>query len=209
MTYIFIFIVYDVDWLFFSLDAEKRIVCGKQKPKQIDAGGTNVKRNICLCICMIAILLTSCNNSELQNISDNNDHGRIEEEEQEKWEVTDASGNKQVLDISNVMEMNQEVDMKYIYYPAEYAQVSDGHYYYMTYADRIYTIFMDHGTKIGNFSVKDGYVLEGCAKYKDKFYVTYCEENENSDEEVMEFGWIDFENKTVQHLYTEKMDSIR
>lgn len=167
-----------------------------------------MNRKLCLCICMVTCLLVSCNNPKLQKASDNN-HTNSIQKKQQNWEVTDISENKQVLKISHVMEMNQRVDMEYINYPAEYAQVSDGHYYYMTYGDKTYTIFMDHGKKVGNFCIKDGYVLEGCAKYKDKFYVTYSEENENFDEEGdsedKEFGWVDFENRTVQHLYTEKM----
>lgn len=162
-----------------------------------------MNRKLCLYICMVTCLLVSCSNPKLQKVSDDNHINSIEKGEPEKWEVIDISGNKQLLDIGNIPIMNQNVEMGYIYYPAEYVQAYDGHYYYMTYLDKVYTLYRDHGNKVGSFQCQDGYELEGCVKYKDRFYVAYCKKDANFN---MEFGQIDFDKQKINYLFTQSFE---
>lgn len=155
-------------------------------------------------------IVTGCGISTQEEISKqtvssqavSGDASVIEKKESEKWEITDVSGNKQKLDVSNVMDINQNVihmGATYFYYPAEYVQSYKGHYYYMTYNDHAYTIYRDQGKIIGKFKC-DKNMLVGCAKYEDNFYVLYKEDSEAQISSVREFGIVDFEKQSIKPL---------
>ena len=85
--------------------------------------------------------------------------------------VTDLTGKKQKLKLGNVNINNKE-----IFIPkdssAEYAQVADGHYYYLRReGERRYTLYCDKGDKVGRFWIDKWYYYESCFKYGDRFYV--------------------------------------
>ena len=158
-----------------------------------------MKRKILCAACLISILLTACN---AQTAEDTDKNEVIPEEQSEKWEVTDLYGNKALLDIDNIAEMdkseNAEVGMEYFEYPADYIQVQDGHCYYMSYKDGIYTIYMDHGKVFGKFRSEDCYAVVGCTKYKEDFYVLYRDKKDYKISYVLEFGVVDFKNQSIK-----------
>lgn len=147
-----------------------------------------MKQRIILCTFLFSLLLTACNAQGVENTDKNE---IIPEQQSEMWEVADITGNKVMLDVSNVEEMGQRVEMDYAYDPSAYGQVYDGHYYYMLCENKLYTIYMDHGTKVGSFQCSDVYDIQKCVKYGDEFYVVYSGR----------VGVIDFESQKVRRLF--------
>lgn len=139
--------------------------------------------------------MTACNTQAVNNVNKNE---AVQEKQSIKWEITDISGKQQMLDIGHVMEMDQSMgSMADFYYLADYAQNYQGHFYYMSVADEVYTIYKDHGEEVGRFRC-DGYDLLGCTKYEDHFYVKFQDKKEDM---IYEFGVVDFENESIKSLH--------
>ncbi len=83
--------------------------------------------------------------------------------------VTDPTGKKKKLKMGEVNIKNVGVKFCATSPPSVYAQVYDGHYYYLRVDGSNYTIYRDKGHKVGQFSLKDEYLV-GFAKYGSDFY---------------------------------------
>ena len=163
-----------------------------------------MKRNFCLYLFLFSLLLTACNT---QGVENSGKKESVLEEQAEKWEVTDLYDNKVLLDINNVPEIdkseNMRVKMIRFEYPTDYIQVYNGHCYYMSYKEGIYTIYMDHGKVVGKFRSEGRYAVVGCTKYKEDFYVLYRDKEDHPEVSyVLEFGVVDFENQLIRRLHS-------
>lgn len=85
---------------------------------------------------------------------------------------------KNVSEQKNVGEMQCEevpVWMQFAFFPANYAQVSEGDYYYLRGGrENTYTIFKNKGEEIATFTLckkGENCYITGFAKYKEKFYL--------------------------------------
>ena len=83
--------------------------------------------------------------------------------------VTDPTGKKRKLKMGKVNVKDEGIKFCAASLPSEYAQVYDGHYYYLRADGSNYTIYRDKGHRVGQFSLK-GECVAGFAKYGDGFY---------------------------------------
>ncbi len=84
--------------------------------------------------------------------------------------VTDPTGKKRKLKLGKVNIDNYGVKFCLASPPSDYAQVYDGHYYYLrSDGSGTYTIYCDKGKIVGQFSLKIGYV-GWFTKYGSDFY---------------------------------------
>lgn len=103
--------------------------------------------------------------------------------------------------MKNVNIKNKEKDIIGFSCPADYAQISEGHYYYMRMVDdNKYTIYRDKGEKVGSFDIGDDW-LDGIIKYKSKFYVSLGNEIEYLPNGIVKkLAVVDFSTTSVKIL---------
>ena len=109
--------------------------------------------------------------------------------------VTDETGEQRKLKMETVNEKKKGIYLSSAEWVTNYAQVQDGHYYYIRGNWEDYTIYQDKGKKVGEFSLKDyintkgDYFLDplGVVRYKKKWYILFnywdLEDEEDDDEE--------------------------
>lgn len=125
---------------------------------------------------IIALSVCSSINSNVphQSVTDNLEQRTIQ------TTVEDVSGIKRKLNI-DVAE-NVSAELQELYWPTEYSQVADGHYYYIRYKKKslltfyreVITIYQDAGHKIGDFNLDqfdESDYLAGFIRYGSRFYV--------------------------------------
>lgn len=103
--------------------------------------------------------------------------------------VIDETGKERKLKLGNVNVKDVSVNAHNIWFPTNYVQVANNHYYYLrTDGERNYTIYQDKGKKAGEFSLKKG-MIDEFILYNNKFYAVVKRYFE--DERGKEFVEID------------------
>lgn len=113
--------------------------------------------------------------------------------------VKDMSGTKRKLTIDSVKHVGTK--LKYYNYPSEYAQVVDGHYYYIRQtASYRYVVYRDSGKKVGTFKETFQGVGEwyACGWHEGKFYVEYI----NEADHMITIAMADFKRKIIKIIST-------
>ena len=94
--------------------------------------------------------------------------------------VTDETGKQRKLKMETVNEKKKGIYLSSAAWVTNYAQVQDGHYYYIRGNWETYTIYQDKGKKVGKFSLEDYidtggdyYDPLGVVRYKKKFYILF------------------------------------
>lgn len=96
--------------------------------------------------------------------------------------IIDEMGKQRKLYLSDLDVKREGVFFKYSNPTSLYSQISDGHYYYMRSDGKgNYKIYRDKGKKVGEFSLKRGYV-DCFIKHKDKFYIKWAWESFDDDD---------------------------
>lgn len=124
--------------------------------------------------------------------------------------ITDPTGKKRKLKMGKVNIKNEGVKFCFSSPPSVYAQVYDGHYYYLR-ADgsRNYTIYRDKGHMVGQFSLNNGYV-GGFTKHGSDFYAIIYNEyiyKTKKDWEAVEYPKIDSRN-TIALIDLKKKEAV-
>ena len=117
--------------------------------------------------------------------------------------VKDMSGVKRKLTMDSVKHVATKL-IRYNY-PGEYAQVADGHYYYMrqTGENNRYTVYWDKGKKVGTFkytykSPGWGYRWNAFGWHEAKLYVKFSDE----DDHMIKIGVVDFKQESIKTICT-------
>lgn len=117
--------------------------------------------------------------------------------------VKDMSGVKRKLTMDSVKHVATKL-IRYNY-PGEYAQVADGHYYYMrqTGENNRYTVYRDKGKKVGSFkytyeSPGWGYRWNAFGWHEGKLYVKFSDE----DDHMIKIGVVDFKQESIKTICT-------
>ena len=106
--------------------------------------------------------------------------------------VTDETGEQRKLKMETVNEKKKGIYLSSAAWVTDYAQVEDGHYYYIRGNWEDYTIYQDKGKKVGEFTLEDhiatkgDYSLDpvGVVRYKKKFYVLFRYWDSSSDDDL-------------------------
>lgn len=100
--------------------------------------------------------------------------------------------------MKNVSLKNREEYLSFFNYATEYAQVSDGHYYYMRMSGKNkYTIYRDKGEKVGSFKTGKSKV-NGCVRYKSQFFLQLRERLQKK--KMTKLAVVDFSTSSVKIL---------
>lgn len=114
--------------------------------------------------------------------------------------VKDISGTKRKLTMDSVKHIGTKLED--YNYPSEYAQVVDGHYYYMRQIkSNRYTVYRDAGKKVGSFKETSqgvGYMWEAFGWHEGKLYVEYLNESDS----MIKIAVVDFKQKTMKTICT-------
>ncbi len=126
------------------------------------------------------------------------DSGEPEESAEVKT-VIDETGKSRKLRLGNIDLKDAGVRFQDTYWITDYSQVEDGHYYYLRYTKKGYTVYRDNGEIEGSFELLeqegDSYdypYVEGFVKCGEYFYVVY----EDFGEEKL--ARVDMENHRVK-----------
>lgn len=114
--------------------------------------------------------------------------------------VKDISGTKRKLTIDSVKNVGTKLED--FYYPSEYGQVANGHYYYMRQTkSNQFTIYPDAGKKVGSFKEANrepGYMRYGFGWYGGKFYLDI----RNDEMKMIKVAVVDLKQKTTKTICT-------
>lgn len=137
------------------------------------------------CFVLGAVLLFMNKEETIENKSVNlptDTYSGTPEDKQEEEKivyVTDETGEKRELKLSDINTKDAGVYFPYMEWLTDFSQVSDGHYYYLRFNNDSdsygFTIYRDEGERIGDFDVPydeagDPYRVLGFVKYGDRFY---------------------------------------
>ena len=123
--------------------------------------------------------------------------------------VTDPTGKKRKLKMGKVDVMNEGIKFYDSSPPSVYAQIYDGHYYYLRSNGSDYTIYRDKGYKVGQFSLKNGYI-GWFTKYDSDFYAIIRKEyifKTKKDWEAVEYPEIGIHN-TIAFIDLKKKEAV-
>ena len=124
--------------------------------------------------------------------------------------ITDPNGKKRKLKMGKVNIKNEGVKFCVAIPPSEYAQVYDGHYYYLrSDGFRNYTIYRDKGKMVGQFSLKNGYVGY-FTKYGSDFYAIIYDQyiyKTKKDWEAVEYPEIGIHEK-LAYIDLKKKEAV-
>lgn len=102
---------------------------------------------------------------------------------------------------------NLATNLEHYNYPSEYAQVVDGHYYYMrqTGENNRYTVYQDKGEKVGSFKYEESqgweYWWYAFGWHEGKLYVEFT----NEDDHKIKIGEVDFKQESIKTICTCKL----
>ena len=133
-----------------------------------------------------------------------NTYSAAPKDEEEMVYVTDETGEKRELKLSDINTKDAGVYFPYMEWLTDFSQVSGGHYYYLRFNKNSdsgkFTIYRDQGEKVGVFDVPEDktgepYRVLGLVKYGDRFYAfldhfEYGMEDLNTPQEL---AYIDME----------------
>lgn len=144
---------------------------------------------------MDKLSLGSDNTSTNSSFASNGEANETEREKEEVQTVTDETGRNQRLKLSSINTKDQGMYLVESNPTACYSQVSDGHYYFMRSDGKgNYTIYMDKGNQVGQFSVDNGGYVKYFGKYKNNYYAVLTYEKEDEEDDV----FLDATHKLVQ-----------
>ena len=127
--------------------------------------------------------------------------------------VIDITGKRRKLKLGAVDVNRKEVMIQKPDSFEGYAQVWDGHFYYLRKeGNNCYTFYRDQGEKVGSFGIDPWYYFQGCCKYGNDFYVvlyhcdTYIAGTERMHDESSFLCVVDFSARKLKQI--RKIDNI-